>query len=83
MEETLKEAARLYSERNWAGTLEALRDVDSTEKNHLDLAYLLGLVMRASNTGTKRFYTSSKSSPRSSISCVSISAASPSRTPIP
>ncbi|MGO8694564.1 MAG: tetratricopeptide repeat protein [Rectinemataceae bacterium] len=43
MEETLKEAARLYSERNWAGTLEALRDVDSTEKNHLDLAYLLGL----------------------------------------
>jgi len=43
MEESLNEAARRYSERNWAGTLEALRDVESTEANHLDLAYLLGL----------------------------------------
>lgn len=43
MEESLKEALSRYSERDWAGTLEALRNVDSTEMNHLDLAYLLGL----------------------------------------
>ncbi|MDA8427179.1 MAG: tetratricopeptide repeat protein [Treponema sp.] len=43
MEETLKEVARRYANRDWVGTLEVLRSVDSTEKNHLDLAYFLGL----------------------------------------
>jgi tetratricopeptide (TPR) repeat protein len=43
MQSELREAARRYAERDWAGTLEALRSVDSTEENHLDLAYYLGL----------------------------------------
>lgn len=43
MDKTLVQAAQRYSERDWAGTLEALRDVESTEANHLDMAYLLGL----------------------------------------
>lgn len=43
MEESLREAARRYASRDWEGTLDALRAVDSSEGNHLDLAYLLGL----------------------------------------
>ncbi len=43
MEDKLREAAILYSVRDWKGSLDALALVDSTEENHLDLAYLLGL----------------------------------------
>jgi tetratricopeptide (TPR) repeat protein len=43
MESELREAARRYADRDWEGTLDALRGVDSTEENHLDLAYYLGL----------------------------------------
>jgi hypothetical protein len=43
MESELREAARRYANRDWTGTLEALHGVDSTEENHLDLAYFLGL----------------------------------------
>lgn len=43
MELELLQAMRLYSERDWKGALEALAGVDSTDANHLDLAYLLGL----------------------------------------
>jgi Flp pilus assembly protein TadD len=43
MNAELREAARLYAARDWEGALVALRDVGSTEENHLDLAYLLGL----------------------------------------
>lgn len=43
MEPELIEATRLYASRDWQATLDALDGVDSTDKNHLDLAYLLGL----------------------------------------
>ncbi|HOX33867.1 MAG TPA: tetratricopeptide repeat protein [Spirochaetales bacterium] len=43
MDEALLNAARRYSARDWEGALEALRSVASTEENHLDLAYYLGL----------------------------------------
>jgi tetratricopeptide (TPR) repeat protein len=43
MEASLSLAARRYANRDWEGTLEALHDVESTEGNHLDLAYFLGL----------------------------------------
>jgi tetratricopeptide (TPR) repeat protein len=43
MDEALNEAARRYAARDWIGALEALRGVTSTEENHLDLAYYLGL----------------------------------------
>ncbi|HTX71755.1 MAG TPA: tetratricopeptide repeat protein [Rectinemataceae bacterium] len=43
MEERLREAAQRYAERDWVGAMDALRDVESTESNHLELAYLLGL----------------------------------------
>ncbi|HET7838321.1 MAG TPA: tetratricopeptide repeat protein [Rectinemataceae bacterium] len=43
MEASLNEAARLYALRDWEGTLESLRGVESTPSNYLDLAYFLGL----------------------------------------
>jgi Flp pilus assembly protein TadD len=43
MQLELMEAARLYAERDWNGALTALASVDSTEENHLELAYFLGL----------------------------------------
>lgn len=43
MNSDLREAAKQCAERNWSKALEALSAVDSTEENHLDLAYLLGL----------------------------------------
>jgi Flp pilus assembly protein TadD len=43
MEPELKEAARLYAAGDWRGALAALAQVDSTQENHLDLAYYLGL----------------------------------------
>jgi len=43
MDAELWEAARRYAERDWEGTLAALRGVSSTEANHLDIAYYLGL----------------------------------------
>jgi tetratricopeptide (TPR) repeat protein len=43
MEERFNEALRLFAERDWDGALAALDEIESTEENHLDLAYLLGL----------------------------------------
>lgn len=43
MDEALREVARRYAARDWAGALNGLRDVASTDENHLDLAYYLGL----------------------------------------
>lgn len=39
----LREAARLYASGDYPGVLEALREVDATDDNHIELAYLLGL----------------------------------------
>ena len=43
MDPELVEAMRLYSEKDWRGALDVLDGLTSTEANHLDLAYLLGL----------------------------------------
>lgn len=43
MEPELIEATRLYASRDWQGSLDALNGVASSDENHLDLAYLLGL----------------------------------------
>lgn len=43
MEPELAEAMRLYAERDWRGALDVLAGVASTEANHLEMAYLLGL----------------------------------------
>jgi len=43
MDAQLREAWRRYAARDWEGALETLQVVSSTEENHLDLAYLLGL----------------------------------------
>ena len=43
MDLELIEAMRLYSEKDWRGALDVLDGLASTEANHLDLAYLLGL----------------------------------------
>jgi len=43
MDPELVEAMRLYSEKDWQGALDVLDGLASTEANHLDLAYLLGL----------------------------------------
>lgn len=43
MDAELREAARRYAARDWEGALEALAGVVSTEENHLELAYFLGL----------------------------------------
>ncbi len=43
MEERLQAAARFYEARDWAGALDALREVESSDENHLDIAYYLGL----------------------------------------
>jgi len=42
-DDAVREAARLYSARDWAGSIDALRNAESTDANHLDIAYLLGL----------------------------------------
>ena len=44
LSEPLREAARAYAAGNWAACLDMLDTVDSTLVNHLELAYLLGLV---------------------------------------
>lgn len=43
MEPELIEATRLYASRDWKAALSALDGLVSTDENHLDLAYLLGL----------------------------------------
>jgi len=43
MEAELLEASRRYAQKDFLGTLEALGNIDATDKNHLDLAYYLGL----------------------------------------
>ncbi|HUX37547.1 MAG TPA: tetratricopeptide repeat protein [Rectinemataceae bacterium] len=44
LSEGLREAARAYAAGDWQACLSSLDEVDSTLVNHLDLAYLLGLV---------------------------------------
>jgi tetratricopeptide (TPR) repeat protein len=43
VEAGLREAARRYAGRDYEGALAALDEVDATEGNRLDLAYILGL----------------------------------------
>lgn len=43
MEADLKETARLYASGSWQAALDSLVSVDSTDENHLDIAYFLGL----------------------------------------
>lgn len=43
MDVALQEATGRYLANDWQGALDCLALVDSTEDNHLDLAYLLGL----------------------------------------
>ena len=55
--EGLRDAARAYSTGEWKGCLAILDGVDSTAVNHLDLAYLLGLVhSRLANWDTALLY---------------------------
>jgi len=57
MDEALREAARAYVEGDWAACLGLLDAVDSTTVNHLELAYLLGLVhARLRNWDTALLY---------------------------
>jgi tetratricopeptide (TPR) repeat protein len=44
MDSGLGEAVRAYSRGDWAGCLALLDRVDATDTDHLELAYLLGLV---------------------------------------
>lgn len=43
MDRQLIEAAKLYADRDWSGAMGCLESCASTEANHIDVAYLLGL----------------------------------------